>query len=122
MKKQRRQDWVNVFLGLWILISPWAIQHTMSTGNYGTTSAVMWNIYLVGVAISVLASAAIIAIPFWEDWSNLALVMFGGWLLISPWVLGFSSAAALMWNAVIAGVIVVALASGAITSAVLEEL
>lgn len=125
MKKQRWQDWVKGALGLWIFISPRMIQHTMAPTDFWTTTAVtpavMWNMYLVGIAIFVLAAAAVIASPNLKDWSNLALVMLGGWLLISPLFLGFSSATALMWNAVIAGVIVVALASWAIVTAVLQE-
>src|SRR5262249_48145112 len=40
----------------------------------------------------------------WEDWIGLAL---GAWLLVSPWVLGFSDQAAPTMNALIMGSILV---------------
>lgn len=122
MKKRRWQDWINVALGLWIVASPWILQHAMAAagvmageaGPGDATQAVMWNMYLVGAAVAATAGAALIAFQTWEEWTN---VVLGGWLLFSPWILGFSSVTALMWNAVIAGAIVVALAGWAISTA-----
>lgn len=70
--------------------------------------------YIIGIAIAATAGAALIAFQIWEEWTN---VVLGGWLLFSPWILGFSTVTALMWNALIAGAIVVALASWAIGTA-----
>jgi len=39
----------------------------------------------------------------WQDWANLVL---GVWLILSPWLLGFSGIPSAMWNAVIVGVVV----------------
>ena len=39
----------------------------------------------------------------WQDWIN---VLFGVWLFVSPWVLGFSHIGAAAWNAYILGVAV----------------
>jgi len=49
--------------------------------------------------------------PTLEEWVNLVL---GAWLLVSPWVLGFSTATALMWNAVLIGALIVVSASWAL--------
>jgi len=113
--KKHWQDWGNLVLGLWVFFSPWVFQFTLPTGAE-TTSAVtsgapMWNLYIVGIAVAALALAAIFAFQTWEEWTNLAL---GAWLFVSPWVLGFSSSAFLMWNAVIVGALVVVLAGLAI--------
>ena len=107
------QDWGNLALGLWIFASPWALQHTMATGPEGAaaSSATMWSMYAVGIAVAALAVAAIFAFQAWEEWTNLAL---GAWLLISPWLLGFSTSALLTWNAVLVGVVVVILAGWAL--------
>ena len=122
MNKQRWQDWLNVVLGLWIVASPWALQHAMAA--VGTmageaplgqaTQTVMWNMYIVGILVAITAGAALIAFQTWEEWTNIVL---GGWLFFSPWILGFSSVAALTLNAVIAGAIVVVLASWAVGTA-----
>jgi len=109
------QDWGNIVLGLWIFASPWVLQHTMAAGTTVTgvtaSSAAMWSLYIVGIAIAALAAAALLAFQTWEEWINLTL---GIWLLLSPWALGFSSSTLLMWNAVIAGSLVVVLAGWAI--------
>ncbi len=42
----------------------------------------------------------------WQGWFNLIL---GLWLIVSPWLLGFSTVAAAMWNSVIVGIVVAAL-------------
>ncbi|MFQ5775324.1 MAG: SPW repeat protein [Kiloniellaceae bacterium] len=112
---KRWQDWGNLVLGLWIFASPWVLQHTMATGAEATdmaaNNAAMWSLYIVGIAVAALAVAALLAFQAWEEWTNLAL---GAWLFVSPWVLGFSSSALLMWNAVIVGALVVVLAGLAI--------
>jgi hypothetical protein len=114
--KKHWQDWGNLVLGLWVFISPWFLQQITATGaeagSAATSSAVVWNLYIVGIAIAALAGTALFAFQAWEEWTNLAL---GAWLFASPWVLGFSSSALLMWNAVIVGALVVALAGWALS-------
>ena len=39
----------------------------------------------------------------WQDWANLVL---GLWLVLSPWILGFSGTSSATWNAVILGLLV----------------
>jgi len=49
----------------------------------------------------------------WQDWLNLAI---GGWLFVSPWVLGFAGTAAVAaWNAWILGVAIVVFAGLAVS-------
>ena len=108
--KKHWQDWGNLALGLWVIASPWVLQHAMVTGApaaNAATNSTMWNLYIVGAAIAALAGAAIFIFQAWEEWTNVAL---GAWLFVSPWALGFSASALLMWNAIIVGALVVFLA------------
>ncbi len=109
--KKHWQDWGNLALGLWIFISPWVLQHSMLTGAEavaGATSvAAMWNLYIVGIAVAAFAVAALVAFQAWEEWTNVAL---GIWLIASLWVPGLNASTLLIWNAVIAGTLVVVLA------------
>ena len=113
--KKHWQDWGNLVLGLWILVSPWVLQLTTAVSAEATGGAVSnaatWNLALVGIVVAALAVAAIYSFQAWEEWTNVGL---GVWLIVSPWVLGFSSSALLMWNAVIAGALIVVLAGWAI--------
>jgi hypothetical protein len=49
-----------------------------------------------------------------KHWQDPASAVVGGWLILSPWVLGFQSEFNAMANAVIVGILLVAAALGAI--------
>jgi SPW repeat-containing protein len=104
------QDWVNFVLGLWVIVSPWTIEHVMAPGGV-VTEAAMWNHYVIGTLVVILAVAAIYAFNAWMEWAN---IVAGGWLAISPWVLGYSESLGLMWNALVAGVLIIAFAGWAL--------
>jgi hypothetical protein len=94
------EDWTNLVLGLWLIASPWALQFT-------TASAAAWNVWISGGIIAVLAAAALYQVQKWEEWTN---AVIGIWLVVSPWVLGFSSDAVTTWNAAIIGLLVLCVA------------
>ena len=94
------QDPLMLILGVWMIVSPWALQ-------YQSDTYAMANAVVLGILIGLAALVALFKVMAWEEWANVAL---GIWLLISPWVLGFSSMMAAMWNAVIVGIVVAALA------------
>lgn len=90
------KDAVNLVLGLWLIVSPWAL-------NFATVQVPTWNAWAVGVVIAVAALAALIAFNKWEEWVEAAL---GGWLIVSPFLLGFSMVMNATWNQIIVGAIV----------------
>ena len=94
------QEWVKWVLGLWLFLSPAVLQFGM-TGH-------AWNAYLVATGIAWVAAAALAAFKPWREWIAIAL---GAWLLISPWLLGFSDAALPTWNAVVVGTLIAVLAA-----------
>lgn len=104
MENKRWQDWVNVLLGLWLSISPWVLGYRVEAPN------AMWNALILGVAIFAFALIAVNMPRVWEEWVNLIL---GLWMIISPWVVRFSSHRSAATNAVIVGIIVALLALGA---------
>ncbi|MFZ2099078.1 MAG: SPW repeat protein [Oricola sp.] len=107
MNTRHWQERVTLVLGLWVIVSPWTIAHIMARPGApaGVSAVAMWNHYVIGIAVALLAAAALVAFKAWEEWLNIAL---GTWLLGSPGLLGFSVSAALMWNAVIIGALIVA--------------
>lgn len=96
--KTRWQDWINLIVGAWLFFSPWLLK-------YATLGTASWDSFIFGVAIVVFAVWALYAPKAWEELTNLIL---GAWLIISPWVLGFSTNRLVMWNLVIVGAIVAA--------------
>ena len=107
MSKQHWQDWVIYFLGLWVLGSPFFLEHSMMSDVPGGALRAMWSLWFTGLGVVILTTAAVEAFKIWQEWASLAL---GAWLLVSPWVLGFSRTRPLMWNAVIFGALVLVFA------------
>src|SRR5262249_1192068 len=93
------EDWLSWAFAIWLCISPWALDFSLDAPP--TRNAV-----IVG-ALIILAEVVTLSIfrP-WEEWIN---VVLGGWLVISPWVLGVAARAATV-DFVVIGVLVVALA------------
>jgi hypothetical protein len=94
------QDPLNLILGVWMFVSPWALR-------YEDQAHPMWNAVILGILIAAAALGALIRVKAWEEWTN---VVFGAWLIVSPWVLRFADLKLAMANAVIVGVIVGVLA------------
>ncbi|MBI2718246.1 MAG: SPW repeat protein [Rhizobiales bacterium] len=94
------KDVVNLVLGLWLVVSPWVL-------NYVTTPNAAWSAWAVGAVISYAAFAALVALQKREEWVNAVLA---GWLIVSPFMLGFGTNTATTWNQIIVGAIVGALA------------
>ncbi|MEJ2553240.1 MAG: SPW repeat protein [Gammaproteobacteria bacterium] len=110
--KTRWQDWLNLIFGVWLFFSPWLLQYfTGQPYTYQTLAS--WNSIIIGGAIVVFAVRVLFVpkIKNWEEWSNLIL---GLWLLISPWVLGFSTHAVAAGNAAIAGLCVAVVSATAV--------
>ncbi|MCA0272197.1 MAG: SPW repeat protein [Proteobacteria bacterium] len=99
------QDVVCLILGLWLIVSPWALGFT------GIESA-MWNAVILGIVIVVMTLMELVEFHDWEEWTDMVI---GGWLAISPWVLGFTGEAGgsslAAGNFLIVGLVVLALAA-----------
>jgi SPW repeat len=77
-------DLYNIVLAIVLLASPWLFSLTNGTARM--------DFWISGVAIVAISLAAILACANWEEWVNL---LFGLWLIASPWILGFSQARAM---------------------------
>jgi len=77
-------DIYNLVLGLFLVLSPWLFAYVRRTAST--------DIWVSGALIVLVSIAAIIAFSQWDEWINLAL---GIWLIVSPWVLGFTNTKAM---------------------------
>lgn len=102
----RRARWAsvgNVVMGLWLIVAPFVLGFT------GSNTA-QWNHIIVGAAVLVLAAVR----AFDPDermsisWVNVAL---GLWMIVAPFVLGYTSVNAAQNSSIISGVIILALAA-----------
>lgn len=94
------QDTVNFLLGLALFFSPFVL-------GFGADRAPALNAHIVGAIIAILALATMLAFHAWEEWLSAAL---GAWLIIAPWVLGFSNHGTAMLTHVLIGIATLVLA------------
>ena len=95
-RRRYGSSWVNVLLGIWVIISPFV---------FGMNVKGIWNNVTVGALVGILAILRwSMRQPGWS-WVNL---MLGAWLVISPFVRFLGIAA--MWNNVAVGIVIAALA------------
>lgn len=71
-------DIYNLFLAAFLFVSPWLFAYAQRNARI--------DIWLSSAAIALMAIGAIFAYANWKEWVN---VLFGGWLVVSPWLLGF---------------------------------
>jgi len=106
MATRRWQDWVNLVLGLWLFVSPWAL-------DYANQTYAAWNAYVLGAGIVVFAAVAAYMPQAWEEMINTVL---GIWLILSPYVLGFATHTMIALHTVVVGVVATAFAVWAMFS------
>lgn len=92
-------SWLNILLAIWVIISPFVLAFS--------SPRAMWSNVATGIVVGILAiiRLSVRNQPGWS-WIN---VILGIWLILSPFVLGVVSGATL-WNNVIIGIIVAAIA------------
>lgn len=94
------QDPVNAAIGAALILSPWAL-------GFQAETAAMANAVVIGLALIATALGAIFVPRAWEEWTECAL---GIWMIVSPWVLGFSAVYNATASAAVAGFAVAVLA------------
>lgn len=87
---------LNVLAGIWLIISPWVL-------GFGNQPAAIWNTVILGIVVLLFALGAMSSFFSGPSWWN---VVFGIWLIISPWVLGFAHLSTATTNAIVLGIIV----------------
>jgi hypothetical protein len=94
------QDPVNAVLGVWLIVSPWAL-------GFQAETVAMASAVVLGVALLAASLGAIFVPKAWEEWTELAI---GVLVVASPWAMRFSAIEAAMLSMVITGIVTAALA------------
>jgi len=93
------EDWCDWALGIWLMLSPWVLL-------FEYDAVAIRNAVIVGFLVVAAEAVTLSVFQLWEEWINVAL---GAWLVVSPWVLGVTSAAATA-NFVVTGGVIAGLA------------
>ena len=96
------QDWVNLVCAVLLFISPWILAFS---GDVTATRAA----WITGVVVAIFAVAALVQFAEWEEWIS---ALLGVWMIVAPWVVGFSTIGVAVAAFVVLG-LVVAIASAA---------
>ena len=95
------EDLVTMGLGFLIIVSPWIAREP-------DTTTIGLNTGLAGILIFGLAAIELSGPQRWEEWLTLAA---GGWVMASPWMLGYSDHTALTFLQLWLGAAVVLMAA-----------
>ena len=100
MNTTRWQNRINAMLGVWLIVSPALL-------GFHDILIPMRNSVFIGIGI-LIVSAQAIELP--ETWEELISLLFGVWLVSSPFLLSFHGPMVARYNSVIVGSTVAALA------------
>ena len=93
------KDSIELVVGLWLLVSPLALDFFSNPAASITTITVATVVFFV-------SQLGIANQQPWEEWVNLIAAVI---LVISPWLFGYASVVSATWNAIIAGGLLVLL-------------
>lgn len=107
MKTVKTLSWLVVVMGAWEVLAPFILGASSKAGF-------MWDAIIIGIALIVLAGWAALS-SVTSTVKNLSWVnaVLGLWLIIAPFILGYSNIGAALWNDIIVGIIVLVLAGWA---------
>jgi hypothetical protein len=94
-------SWINILLGIWVIISPFVL-------GFSQLPRVMWNNIATGIAVGILAIIRT-GMRRQSGWSWVNVIL-GIWLIISPLVVAFITTDTALWNNVILGIIITIIA------------
>jgi len=103
MKTAKWLNWIIVVAGIWEVLASFIL-------GYSATTSAMWDAIVVGIVLIVLGAWAALANSSSTikilSWINAVL---GLWLIVAPFIIGYSNVVTAMWNDIIVGIIVIVL-------------
>jgi len=94
--------WINILLGIWLLIAPFALSSVGGSGAWSANDVIL-GILLIAASLWIVSAAA----PTGAVWFE---VLCGIWLVVAPFVLRYSGTGVKMTNDVISGIIAIVVA------------
>jgi len=101
-------SWINILLGVWLVIAPFALSTVIPNGAW-TANDIILGILLIAASWTIVAMAAPSAGIAWFE------VLCGIWLIVSPFILRYSTGHVKVGNDVISGIIAIVIAAIAIS-------
>lgn len=99
--KIRWQDWVDIALGCWLIVSPWKIGYLLN--DVATDNS-------LGLGIVLVLFNLMSVCRLMDEGQEVFNIMLGVWLITSPYTLNFATEMVPTVNAIMVGSMIVALA------------
>jgi ABC-type molybdate transport system permease subunit len=93
---------INILLGIWLIIAPWVL-------GYAHLTTAQTNDIIVGIIVAIVAAVRSFGSYNMRGWSWIN-ILAGIWLIIAPFVLGYSNNTTPLWNDIILGIVIAVLA------------
>lgn len=90
------QDWISLVCAALLFLTPWAFKFTGDMGVARTA-------WISGVVVAAFAIAALLQFAEWEEWVT---VILGLWVIVAPWVIGFTAMSSVTAAFVILGAVI----------------
>ena len=98
------EDWFGMLLGVLIVVSPWFPLQSSHEVVDAERSYMILNTFVVGMLVFGLSQLEYVALQRWEEVAEIAI---GLWLIVSPFVFGYSGDDMLRaWQATLGGIVV----------------
>jgi hypothetical protein len=97
MRIQRWQDFASLVVGVWLVLSPFAL---------GLEGAALWITVALGLCVVLFAIEAFVIPSYLEEWGE---ILLGLALVVVPWTVGYEQVTATV-SSVLSGILVISLA------------
>lgn len=94
MRIRHWQDTASLLLGVWLVVSPFALGFAMATS---------WITIVLGLCVILFALEGFVVPSYLEEWGE---ILLGLALLVAPWAIGYEPVSATI-SSVVSGLLVV---------------
>jgi len=94
MRIQHWQDAASLLLGVWLVLSPFAL---------GFAGAAVWITIVLGLSVVLLAVEGLVIPSYLEEWAE---ILLGLALVVAPWTVGYESGSATV-SSMVSGILVI---------------
>jgi hypothetical protein len=103
MRIQHWQDVASLLLGVWLVLSPFAL---------GFAGAAVWMTIVLGLFVILFAVEGFVIPSYLEEWGE---ILLGLALVVAPWTVGYGSVSATV-SSMVSGILVILLGAWELTT------
>ncbi|TCR66709.1 SPW repeat protein [Rhizobium sp. BK376] len=112
MNEQHWQNWLSLLLGLYVIAAPWSIPYFFApTSSSAIIDVAQWS---AGLAIIIVS---LVGLRDPHVWNEVLKIVFGAWLIVLPWIIGFSENIPFVYNDVVIGALLIIVSGTALAAA-----